>query len=775
MNASSNNSDSKLMLGRHYQITGIVQGVGFRPFVYQTAIKYHLKGDVCNSANGVIINVFGHQGSIDSFHEILQTAPPPRARIDHLSFFEVPFQNEKEFRILPSQNIETDFLPVSPDICICEACRNEIIDFNNRRFHYPFTNCTNCGPRFSIIERIPYDRPNTSMKRFPMCSSCTVEYENPLDRRFHAQPVACRDCGPQLTYFHNGSDGIFGDHALIAATESIKDGEIMAIKGIGGFHLACDAMNETALKRLRGIKHRSNKPFALMAKDIPTIQKYCMVNPDERALLQSAAAPIVLLKKKVGCIIPESVAPTQNELGFMIPYTPLHILLFEMLSPEIEVLVMTSANYSEEPIVFGDSEKDRTILAQLSDGILTHNRQIVTRIDDSVTRIDQDHQRIMIRRARGYAPDPILVQRQMNQILAAGPELKNTFCLTRGNYAFISHHIGDMENAETFQAYQEEIAHYKTIFRVTPEVIACDLHPNYLSTIYAEKLSEETGLPLIRIQHHYAHIASVLAENHCFNAESAIGLAFDGTGYGTDGFIWGGEALLCNNAGFERVYHLDNFPLPGGDTAIRKPYRQALALLYANGFSWEDSLFPVSSIPDREKELLKTQLDHRLNCVDTSSMGRLFDAISSLLGICQEASYEGQAAIELENVADPDCTEYYPFEILEDKILLKPVIGNILDDLRQGIPKSVISAKFHHGVIQLCLEICIRIREAVNLNIPTVLSGGVWQNQILLGGVRDLLEKNSFNVLLPRQLPYNDGCVSFGQAVIANEIKDRMR
>lgn len=512
-----------------------------------------------------------------------------------------------------------------------------------------------------------------------------------------------------------------------------------------------------------------------MAKDIATIQKYCVADPDERALLESAAAPIVLLKKRAECALPEAAAPTQNNLGFMIPYTPLHILLFEMLSPEIEVLVMTSANYSEEPIVFGDSEQDMTILAQLSDGILTHDRPIITRIDDSVTRIDQDHQRIMIRRARGYAPDPILAQRQMNQILAAGPELKNTFCLTRGNYAFISHHIGDMENAETFQAYQQEIEHYKTIFRVVPEAIACDLHPNYLSTIYAEKVSKEIDLPLIRIQHHYAHIASVLEENHRFNAESAIGLAFDGTGYGTDGSIWGGEALLCNSKGFERIFHLDNFPLPGGDTAIRKPYRQALALLYANDFSWEDSLFPVSFAPDREKELLKIQLDHRINCVNTSSVGRLFDAVSSLLGICQEVTYEGQAAIELENAADPDCREYYPFEILEDRILLKPVIGNLLDDLHQGVPNPVISARFHQGIIQLCLDICVRIREAVNLNIPAALSGGVWQNQRLLSGVRDLLEKNSFNVLLPRQLPYNDGCVSFGQAVIANEIINRMR
>ncbi len=762
------------MLGRHYHITGIVQGVGFRPFVFQTAVKLNLKGNVCNSADGVLINIFGPKDSLDLFHEVLQTTPPPRARIDFLEYGEIPFLNEKEFRILPSQDIESEFLPVSPDISICEACRKEILDTQDRRYHYPFTNCTNCGPRFSIIEKIPYDRPNTSMKSFPMCQSCADEYENPLDRRFHAQPVACRSCGPQLTFLKYSSDRIFGDRALLAAAASIKCGNITAIKGIGGFHLACDAMNETVLRRLRELKHRSNKPFAVMAKDISTIQNYCFVNPDESALLQSAAAPIVLLKKKADCAIPEAVAPAQNNLGFIIPYTPLHILLFEMLSPEIEVLVMTSANFSEEPIVFGDSKKDLELLEQLSDNILTHDRPIITRIDDSVARIDQENRLIMIRRARGYAPDPILVRQHMRQILATGPELKNTFCLTRGNYAFVSHHIGDMENVETFQAYQQEIEHYKTIFRVVPEGIACDLHPNYLSTIYAEKLSNETGLPLIRIQHHYAHIASVLGENHQFGSESAIGLAFDGTGYGTDGFIWGGEALLCNHQGFDRVFHLDNFLLPGGDTAIRKPYRQALAVLSANDFSWEDSFQPLSAISDREKELLKIQLEHRINCVDTSSMGRLFDAVSSLLGICQVISYEGQAAIELENVCDPFCKEFYPFHILEDRILLKPVIGNILDDLQQGIPKSIISAKFHQGIIKLCLEICDRIRETANMDVSVALSGGVWQNQTLLCGVRELLQKNRFTVLLPKQLPYNDGCISYGQAIIANEVMNRM-
>lgn len=774
--------------GWHYHITGIVQGVGFRPFVYQTAVTNHLTGNVCNSADGVLINVFGIASSLKLFDRIIRTSPPPRARIDQIERTAIPFQRLSEFVILASRDNESDFLPVSPDIAVCSSCRKEILDPADRRFYYPFNNCTNCGPRFSIIEKIPYDRPNTSMRKFPMCQPCAAEYQNPLDRRFHAQPVACAVCGPQLTFFSKGSEPLTGEAALTATANSLRAGVVTAIKGIGGFHLAYDALNESSLTLLRERKQRSGKPFALMAKNISVIEKYCLISPAEKEALESAAAPIVLLRKKTDCTIPESVAPTQKNLGFMLPYTPLHILLFEALSPEIEVLVMTSANHSEEPIVYGDTGTDMNQLWSLSDAILTHNRPIVTRIDDSVLRIGPDDQPVMIRRARGYAPNPIRVDQPMNEILAVGPELKNTFCLTRGFYAFVSHHIGDMENAETFEAFEQGIEHYKALFRINPQAIVCDLHPNYLSTGYAEKTAKKLKLPLFRVQHHFAHIASVLAEHNRFSDKAAIGLAFDGTGYGTDGTIWGGEVMLCNEDGFERLYHLDPFPLPGGDAAIRKPARQALSLLYANGLEWENEFHPVKALPPREKALLKSQLDHQLNCVNTSSMGRLFDAVSSLTGVCQNVTYEGQAAIELENIADKTCNDAYRFEIIEDRILVKPMLLDIIRDLHQGIEKTVISARFHQAVIRLCLEICVRIRNGSGTDriqpgsidkekgmFPVVLSGGVWQNQVLLTGVRNLLSENGFKVLLPVELPFNDGCIAFGQAMIANTILSKER
>ena len=756
--------------GWHYRITGIVQGVGFRPFVYSTAIRNKLTGDVCNSADGVLINVFGIISALEIFDATIRTSPPPRARIDQIERIEIPFQDRIEFTILASIDNESDFLPVSPDIAICGFCRKEILDPADRRFHYPFNNCTNCGPRFSIIEKIPYDRPHTSMKKFPLCQPCAAEYQNPLDRRFHAQPVACADCGPQLTFFSRDSGCLTGEAALSAASDSLKTEKVAAIKGIGGFHLACDALNETALALLRERKHRSGKPFALMVKNLSVIEKYCFVSPAERELFMSAAAPVVLLRKKMDCKIPDSAAPTQKNLGFMLPYTPLHVLLFEMLSPEIEVLVMTSANHSEEPIVYGDTDTDMDQLWSLSDVILTHNRPIVTRIDDSVVRIGPDDRPMMIRRARGYAPNPIHVDQTMNEILAVGPELKNTFCLTRGFYAFVSHHIGDMENAETYEAFEQGIAHYQALFRINPKAVVCDLHPNYLSTGYAEKTAEKLKLPLFRVQHHFAHIASVLSEHDRFTNQAAIGLAFDGTGYGTDGTIWGGEILLCNEDGFERLYHLDPFPLPGADAAIRKPARQALALLYANGLEWENEFHPVIALSVREIKLLKSQLNHRLNCVDTSSMGRLFDAVSSLTGVCQTVTYEGQAAIELENIADIFCKDSYHFEIIEDRILSKPVLQSIIADLQHGIEKTIISAKFHRALIQLCLEICVRIRDEKKGSFPVALSGGVWQNQVLLTGVRNVLAENGFEVLLPKELPFNDGCISFGQAMIADAI-----
>ncbi len=778
--------------GRQYHISGIVQGVGFRPFVYRIATAHRLNGDVSNSADGVRIHLFGSPSGLAAFEAALRNSPPPQAKIDQIEISDIPFQRISGFRILTSQDNPADFLPVSPDLAICEACREEILNPAERRFHYPFTNCTDCGPRFSIIEKIPYDRPNTSMKRFRLCQRCAAEYADPLDRRFHAQPVACSECGPQLRFLTTAwmqADGETGltlicpknaknsnqepdstnERALAAAAEALKAGHILAVKGIGGFHLACDARNPQALDTLRERKHRSGKPFALMAKSLSVIRKYCRLRKSEAEVLASPSAPVVLLSKRSDCSLPDALAPGQKTLGFMLPYTPLHILLFEALGPEIEVLVMTSANLSEEPIVFGDSEDDLTTLWKLTDSILTHNRPIVTRVDDSVLRIRQDGHPMMIRRARGFAPDPLVLKQEMNEILAVGPELKNTFCLTRGHYAFLSHHIGDMENAETLAAFEKGIEHYQALFRVTPQAIAFDLHPNYLSTSYAKKTAAQKGLRLIGVQHHYAHIAAVLAEHDRFSAQPAIGLAFDGTGYGTDGTIWGGEALLCSAEGFSRAYHLAPFPLPGGDKAVRNPARMALALLYHNGVAWAPSLPPVKALSEKDRNLLRTMLDQGLGCVNTSSMGRLFDAVSALLGIRQEISYEGQAAIELENLVNPNCAEAYHFELSDEQIIWRPVLDEMLWDIRQGCGVPRMSAKFHNALIQLCLEICDRIQQKhTGSRFPVALSGGVWQNQVLLSGVQKKLRAHGWDVLLPRQLPFNDGCIAFGQAMVAD-------
>ena len=755
--------------GLSIHVRGIVQGVGFRPFVYQLAVKNNLTGWVRNTSNGVDIEISGPAYALRNFSNELRNSPPPLARID--DYFEI----EKEifinayahFEIIESSPDPDKFIPVSPDMSICPDCLQELFDPTNRRYRYPFINCTNCGPRFSIIKDIPYDRPYTTMAEFPMCPDCREEYENPLDRRFHAQPTACPVCGPIITYKISGQNPVISETALQDARTAIKNGLIVAIKGLGGYHLACDATNRKAVDTLRERKRRVDKPFALMSFSIDAIQKYCRVSTEEQDLLKSRQKPIVLLNKSSTCILPEELAPGQNTLGFMLPYTPLHYLLLEPTNDFPDALVMTSGNMSEEPIAFDDTDAENR-LSGLADAFLIHNRGIHMRVDDSVTRVI-NHKPVFIRRSRGYAPDPLPFPFQTRPIFAAGAELKNHFTLTRDNYAFHSHYIGDLENFETLQSYEQAIVHFERLFRINPDVFACDLHPDYLSTRYAQDRSQNENKQLIQIQHHHAHMAACMLENGVRKDEPVIGLTFDGTGFGLDSAIWGGEVLIGNYSGFNRRYHLRYFALPGGDIAVRNPARIALSLLHTCRMDWDPTLPSVSHFSSNEIQIIKNQINRNINTPLTSSMGRLFDAVSSLLGIHQTVTYEGQAAIELENCASADETGSYEFAIVGDTLDHQPVVESILRDISTGISTSIISARFHNAVSNLCLSVVQNISKETSLR-TAALSGGVWQNALLFSKTVKLLESHGFKVLTHQKVPTNDACISLGQAAIAASI-----
>jgi hydrogenase maturation protein HypF len=746
-------------------VRGIVQGVGFRPFIFTLAERLHLTGWVKNTSAGVEIEVYGAQPDLDAFLVQLKGSPPPLARIDQVEVSQINDRNGYTmFQIIESQSSPGDFLPVSPDVAICPDCTRELFDPLNRRYRYPFINCTNCGPRFSIVRDIPYDRPRTTMANFQLCPDCQEEYENPRDRRFHAQPVACPACGPQVTYESSGDRLALGEPALQMAREALQQGKILAVKGLGGFHLACDASSPSALAELRRRKQRSDKPFALMAFDLQTVREHCEVSKEEAALLTSRQAPVVLLNRKQSSPIVPAAAPGQGTLGFMLPYTPLHLLLLEPYPGYPDVLVMTSGNLSEEPIAYEDGDAVER-LGPLADGFLLHNRPIHMRVDDSVACTAQSRP-YFVRRSRGYAPDPLPLPVDCLPLLAAGPELKNTFALARDRYAFVSHHIGDMENYETLRSFEEGIAHYERLFRIEPQVIACDMHPNYLATRYAIQRSEKEGLPLIKVQHHHAHMAACLAENGWTSAEPVIGLSFDGTGYGSDGAIWGGEVLVGGYTGYQRRFHLDYVPLPGGDAGVRKPARMALAHLWAAGIDWEPDLPPVSFFCAEDRTILKTQLERKINTPLTSSMGRLFDAASALVGVRQSATYEGQAAIELEAITDPSEMGYYSIEIHEDLISPAFLWQSMLDDWRSGTSTPIIAARFHNSITRMALDVCQTIRRESGCQ-AVALSGGVWQNRFLLERAAAELSASGFQVLLHRWLPPNDGCIAYGQVMAA--------
>ncbi len=753
----------KRQKGLYIAITGIVQGVGFRPFVYNLAKQLDLTGWVRNTSAGVEIVINGSDEDIDRFVEALRIDPPPLAQIDSLAI--KPTQNDHytKFEILESQPLPGEFIPISPDVAICEDCQRELFDPANRRYRYPFINCTNCGPRFTIIKDIPYDRPKTTMAAFPMCPDCQAEYDDPLNRRFHAQPVACAECGPEVWFEIDGSRISSSEAALQQTRGWLAEGKIIAIKGLGGFHLACDAANKQSVAELRRRKQRNSKPFALMAFDIKTIQKYCSVSSQEKELLLSYQHPIVLLNKRADCTLPDELAPGQKTLGFMLPYTPLHMLIMEPQPGFPTVLVMTSGNLSEEPIAW-DNDDARKKLKGLCDAFLMHNRPIYIRCDDSVIR-EYNGKPNYIRRARGYAPNPIKLPWNVPPILAGGAELKNTFCLASQTYAFMSHHIGDLENFETLSAYEEGIDHFEKLFHIQPELLACDLHPDYLATRYIQTRSEHQNLPIVTIQHHHAHLASCLADNHWVSDEPVIGLCLDGTGYGVDGAIWGGEILIGNYSGYQRKYHLAYVPLPGGDITIRKPSRMALSHLWHAGYDWDPSLPPASHLCMEERTALRFQLENQINAPLTSSMGRLFDAASALMGIRQEVDYEGQAAIEMETLANPDEKAAYSFNIYDDIIDPKPLWEKLIADWYQHVPVDIMAARFHNGILTTLVEICDRLHQQTGIN-TIALSGGVWQNLLLLSRAQRLLINKGYKVLTHKHVPTNDGGIALGQVAI---------
>ncbi|MCA9948721.1 MAG: carbamoyltransferase HypF [Anaerolineales bacterium] len=754
-------------------VTGVVQGVGFRPFVYNLAQTQQLSGFVGNNSSGVFIEIEGVKAQLDSFRDTLLNNPPPLAIIESVTTKTIPLQGSDSFEIVVSAAQAEKNTLVSPDICICDDCLTELFDPDNRRYRYPFINCTNCGPRFTIIKDVPYDRPATTMAPFLLCTACQAEYDDPTNRRFHAQPNACTVCGPEIWLeLSNSSLGTLADDKdpITLAQNLLRDGKVVAVKGLGGFHLACDATNNAALATLRERKGRADKPFALMALDVETIRPFAHISSTEEKLLTSKERPIVLLRKKTNNPLAELVAPGNQHIGVMLPYTPLHYLL---LSPTAEngqkmpVLVMTSGNFANEPII-KENTSARTQLIHLADALLLHNRDIHVHCDDSVLRI-VDKAEMPVRRSRGYAPFPIKLPFKIGPALAVGGELKATFCLGHSAYAFMSQHIGDMENLETLTAFSQTVLHFEELFGVKPQILVSDLHPGYLSTRWAQDNTDQRKH--IQVQHHHAHIAAVMGENGLDAKQSVLGFSFDGTGYGLDGAIWGGEVMVANYETFERVSHLKYVSLVGGDVAVKRPYRLALAHLSAAGIAWDDDLPPVQACPHIERGIIQRQLDTQLNSVPTSSMGRLFDAVASLIGICQSVTYEAQAAIELEAAIDSTVPiephAAYRFTIEADEFNAAPVIRAIVKDLRAGLAASTIAAKFHTAVAHLILQLSLNYRKTHGLNIAA-LSGGVFQNATLLQAATQLLKSNEFTVLTHRQVPPNDGGLALGQLLIGS-------
>jgi hydrogenase maturation protein HypF len=758
-------SASEDYIGKKLEVNGIVQGVGFRPFVFQLANKHQLKGKIANTSNGVSIVVEGREEFIGYFIKNLTENAPLLANITDIKTYPQKVQNYNDFSIAKSigQNKSRSVL-ISPDVSVCDDCLKELFNPEDRRYLYPFINCTNCGPRYTIIDDIPYDRPFTSMKHFNMCHLCQAEYDDPANRRFHAQPNACPECGPDITLLDNNKEVVGIRSPIQKAIELLQNGHILAIKGLGGFHLVVDACNDTAVALLRERKNREEKPFALMALNIPKIKMFAHATPDEKILLTDISRPIVLLNKKQSHPISLNVAPNNTYFGVMLPYTPLHYLL---LKNAFSALVMTSGNISEEPIAI-DNEEAFERLSKIADYFLIHNRDIYLRSDDSILRYEAGDTRF-IRRSRGFVPVPIFLKNSLPEVLACGGELKNAICLTKNDRAFVSQHIGDLENLETDRFFRKTISHMKRILKIEPEFIAHDLHPDYLSTVYAD---EQKQIKKIGVQHHHAHIVSCMAENHTDGP--VIGLAFDGTGFGTDGNIWGGEVLIADTAHFSRAAHLEYIPMPGSASAIREPWRMAVScLFYAFGDKFMGMDLPVIKEIEKEKiDIVIEMIKKRINSPMTSSMGRLFDGIASMVGIRQHINFEGQAAMELEMMSDDTTTEAYDFEMISDKspvIQTFPIIRGVAHDIAKGVSQQVIGSKFHQTIVRLFTKVCEMVRSKTGIN-TVAMSGGVFQNRILLCGLKSSLKDKNFKTIAQKKVPCNDGGLSLGQAVAAAAI-----
>lgn len=746
----------KLILTRcnKIYIKGAVQGVGFRPFIFKLANSIGVKGYVLNTPQGVIIEAEGEPELLEIFIERIKKEKPPVSLIQNIVIEEQKPANYSDFKIKQSDISGSPNAIVLPDIAACSECRDEIFNPENRRYLYPFTNCTNCGPRYSIIESLPYDRARTTMKNFVMCPECKAEYENPNDRRFHAQPNACPACGPNVELWNSSGEKLSQKNdAVLETANAVREGKILAVKGLGGFHLVVDAMNSDAIRRLRKRKNREEKPFALMYPDLMSVKRDCRLSREEEDLLLSAQSPIVLLKKKENCKISSGVAPLNPNLGIMLPYTPLHYILMHYLNTPV---VATSGNLAEEPICIDEAEV-LVRLKGIADLLLVHNRPIYRHVDDSIARIIIN-QKVLLRRARGFAPMPVITDNgNSRHILSVGGHLKNTISVSKGNEVFISQHIGDLETEESYNSFINTIEKFKDIYKIVPENIACDMHPDYISAKYVkEKYSNVTC-----VQHHESHILSVIAENEI--NEPVLGVAWDGAGFGTDKTIWGGEFFLTGKDGFRRVAHLKKFGLPGGESSFRQIYKSALGILYEI-YRDDSAKYLPGDVPEKERKILLRMLMNNLNTPLCSSVGRLFDAVASIINARQKVNFEGQAAMELEFLlVGIDSDDSYDMEINKDEknILIinwSPMIRQIIRDNEKGISKKIISMKFHNALVNSIVEIAKLIEEK-----NVILSGGCFQNKYLLEKSIMKLKESGFCVYWNKEVPANDGGISLGQ------------
>ena len=765
-------------------VCGVVQGVGFRPYVYNLARRHGLAGFVMNSAEGAVIEVEGDASTLAEFLVALPAEAPPLAQIVSVAQTNTVVRGESEFRILHSDVSETAFTLVPPDICVCEECLEEVRDPANRRYEYPFTNCTNCGPRYSIILDIPYDRDKTTMAEFAMCAACRAEYQDPANRRFHAQPNACAECGPRMRLAGERDDSHAGPREILQTVgEVLRGGGIVAWKGLGGYQLACDARQQDTVEKLRKRKRRSEKPFAIMVGELAAAESLCVVSAAEREALLSRERPIVLLQRRLDANLAAAISPGNPMTGVMLPCTPMHDLLFRILRESWgadAALVMTSGNLSEEPIAI--DEADAAVrLSGIADAFVHHDRPIHTRVDDSIVRVFEEKP-MMLRRARGYAPRPVWLGLGEAEVLACGAQQKSTFCLTKAGFALPSQHLGDLENYETLQFYEQTLERMKRLFHAMPKIIVHDLHPGYLSTQLALKIPAERR---IGVQHHHAHIASCMGEHQLQGR--VLGLAWDGTGFGTDGTIWGGEFLVADLVGFERYAHLRPVLLAGGDAAVREPWRVARSYLHdafgdTLGDRFDGDRFDsairesVSCKPVAEERirLIDAMLDQRIQTMETSSCGRLFDAVASLIGLRHVVTFEGQAAMALEAIAaeGADDDKRYDFTIAGQnpaQVDMRPMVRQIVKDIERGTPARVISVRFHNTLVAVAADVCRRMRNDCGLS-RVCLSGGCFQNLRLLRGCVETLRADNFEVFFQRQVPANDGGISLGQAAIACEL-----